>query len=667
MQRRDFAICNLPFAFLLLLFLVCVNTFADDVPLIPRKVILGNAEKDRPLISPQGTRIAYLAPSSDGVINLWVRTIGKNDDRMVTQDKESGIYYFYWGFSDQHLLFMQDNFGDENEHLKAVDLETGNVRDLTPFKDVRAVNLLKDDLHPQEVLIGLNRRDPKLFDMYRVNLKTGDLKLEAENPGDVIGWATDENFKIRGATAFQEDLSTAIRVRDAVDKPWRNLFVTPFERTPFLGQYNGGSLVVGFSQDGKSVYAATSANNDTTQLVRIETASGKIAEVLAEHPKGDLWDIEDEYVVLKDKQTGAPLLAAFNYLKPEYVVIDKTFEPDLAFLKSKHSGFFQIRNASLNNDLWVVRYVSEKPDDYYLYSRKSKSLDHLMDTRPQMAKYKLSEIKPIEYKARDGMTITGYLTMPPGTKLEKLPLVLFPHGGPWSRDEWAYYHEVQWMANRGYAVLQPNFRGSSGLGVKYMNAGTGQWCVGSMQHDLTDAVRWAIAEGIADPKRVAIYGGSYGGYATLCGLVFTPDLYVAGAEAVGPSDVGYLLNSFPPYWKPVKKRWIRRIGLDVEKDEEANRKISPLYHVENIRVPLFIAHGSNDPRVKQAASDQLVEAMRKKNLPVTYVVYPDEGHGWYREPNILDYYGRLEEFLAQHLKGRLEPREEIAGTSVQIR
>ena len=290
-----------------------------------------------------------------------------------------------------------------------------------------------------------------------------------------------------------------------------------------------------------------------------------------------------------------------------------------------------------------------------------------MDTHPQLAKYEMAETKPITFQARDGMKITGYLTLPAAVKPQNLPLIMFPHGGPWSRDEWMFYPEVQWMANRGYAVLQPNFRGSTGFGVKFMNAGTGQWCVGSMQHDLTDAVRWAIAEGIADSKRVAIFGGSYGGYATLCGLVFTPELFVAGAEAVGPSDVGYLLKSFPPYWKPVKKRWIRRIGVDVETDEEGNRKISPLYHVEKIQVPVFIGHGSNDPRVKQASSDQMVEAMRKKNLPVTYVVYPDEGHGWEREPNILDYYGRLEEFFAQHLKGRLEPRKEIPGTSAQIR
>lgn len=641
---------------------------AEEIPLIPRKLFLGNPERDRPLISPGGTRIAYLAPSSGGVMNLWVRTLGKSDDRMVTDDKGSGIFVFHWGFNDQHVLFLQDNQGDENDHLKTVDLETSKVRDLTPFKDVRAVNLLKDDQHPEEVLIGLNKRDKTLFDMYRVNLLTGEVTLEATNPGDVIGWTTDEQFKIRAATAFQENLSTAIRVRDAVDKPWRNLFVTPFERTPFLGQYNGGTLVTGFSADGKTLYAATSANSDTTQLVSIDVATGKILKVLAQDPRGDLWDVADAYEVLTDKKTGAPQAAAFNYLKPEYKSIEPAFEKDLAFLKANETGVFRIMNRDYADRLWIVRYINDrKPARYFLYSRNPQKLDLLIDPDPRLSKYTLSEMKPVQIRARDGMELVAYLVLPQGDQQRNLPLILMPHGGPWYRDEWGFEGEVQWLANRGYALLKVNFRGSAGFGLKYMNAGTGQWCTGSMQHDLTDSVRWAIDQGIADPKRVVVYGGSYGGYATLCALTMTPELYVAGVDLVGPSDVGHLLSSFPPYWKPVKKRWIRRIGVDAENDPEGNRRISPLYHVDKIRVPVLIAHGTNDPRVKQEASDRIVKEMREKKLPVTYLVYPDEGHGFYREPNILDFAGRLEEFLARHLKGRLEPRQEIAGTSVQVR
>ena len=655
--------------FLLLFLLSHTLIFAaDEVPLIPRKMFMGNAERDRPLISPGGTRIAYLAPSSEGVMNIWVRTIGKSDDRMVTNDKSNGLFHFFWGFNDQHILFLQDNQGDENDHLKTVDVESGNVRDLTPYKDVRATNLLKDDQHPEEVMIGLNKRDKTVFDMYRVNLLTGVVTLEATNPGDVIGWTTDEDFKIRAATAFQEDLSTAIRVRDAADQPWRNLLVTPFERTPFLGQYNGGSVITGFSKDGKSLYAVTSANSDTTQLVSIDIATGKILKVLAEDPRGDLWDVADSYEVLTDKRTGAPQAAAFNYLKPEYKSIDPAFQSDLAFLKANETGVFRIINRDYEDRLWIVRYINDvKPSRYFLYTRSPQKLELLIDPDPRLSTYTLAEMKPVQIRARDGMELVGYLTLPQGEQQKNLPLVLLPHGGPWHRDDWGFDSEVQWLANRGYATLKVNFRGSTGFGLKYLNAGTGQWCTGSMQHDLTDAVRWAIAQGIADSKRVVIYGGSYGGYAALCGLTMTPELYVAGVDLVGPSDVAHLLSSFPPYWKPVKKRWIRRIGIDAENDPEGNRKISPLYNVDKIRVPVLIAHGTNDPRVKQEASDRMVQAMREKKLPVTYLVYPDEGHGFYREPNILDFIGRLEEFLAKYLKGRLEPRQEIPGTSVQVR
>jgi dipeptidyl aminopeptidase/acylaminoacyl peptidase len=658
------------FFFYCLVLAVSSTAFGSEkeVPLIPRKLLFGNPDKAYPLISPGGTRIAYLAPSKEGVMNIWVVTVGKQDDKMVTNDPVRGIFDFLWGYSDDYILFFQDTNGDENDHLKSVDLRNGDVRDLTPYKDVRATNLLKDDQHPEEVMIGLNRRDPRLFDMYRVNLLTGDVKLEAENPGDVIGWTTDRQFKIRAATAFREDLNTAIRVRDSLDKPWRDLLVTPFERTPFLGQYNGGSLVIGFHENGKILYAATSMNSDTTQLVSLDVETGKILEVLAEDPNGDLWESGDNYEVLQDKKTGAVQAAAFQYLKPHYKVINKNLQQDFAILEKAESGVFKITSRDMNDSIWMVKYTSDvKPDVYYLYYRQSKKLEPLIHVKPELEKYTFAPQKGIEIPARDGMKLVSYLTLPVGLEPKKLPLVLTPHGGPWYRDEWGFYADTQWLANRGYAVLQVNFRGSSGFGLKYMNAGTGQWCTGSMQNDLTDAVKWAISEGIADPERVAIYGGSYGGYATLCGIVYTPELYVAAVDMVGPSDVGYLLKSFPEYWKPVKKRWIRRIGVDAEKDQENNRRISPLYHVEKIRTPLLIAHGSNDPRVKQAASDQIVAAMREKKLPVTYIVYPDEGHGLGREPNILDFTQRMEEFLAHYLKGRLEPPSKIEGSSVQIK
>jgi dipeptidyl aminopeptidase/acylaminoacyl peptidase len=331
------------------------------------------------------------------------------------------------------------------------------------------------------------------------------------------------------------------------------------------------------------------------------------------------------------------------------------------------SGIFRIVSRDLQDTIWIVEYISDtRPDVYYLYRRGAGAPELLMVPHPELAKYETAPQEPILIPARDGMQLVSYLTLPPGDAKAHLPLVLLVHGGPWQRDEWGFDPEVQWLANRGYAVLQVNFRGSSGFGLRYMNAGTGEWCTGRMQHDLTDAVRWAIDRGLADPERVVISGGSYGGYATLCGLVYTPELYAAAIDMVGPSDVAHLLSSFPEYWKPVKRRWIRRIGIDAENDPAGNRRISPLHHVDQIRAPLLITHGSNDPRVKQEASDRIVAAMRAKGLSVTYLVYPDEGHGLYREPNVLDNAARAEAFLAQHLQGRLEPVAPVDGSSVQL-
>lgn len=653
----------------LFLFLVHSLVFADLPELIPRKVLFGNPIQDEIQISPSGTRLAYLAPSKDGVMNLWVKTRGKNDDRMVTQDTKSGIYQYTWGYSEDHLLFLQDKDGDENNHLKSVDLTSDKVTDLTPFDNVRAVNLLKDDQYPDAVMIGLNKRDPRLYDMYRINLKSGEMKLEAQNPGDIIGWAIDQQFRIRAATSFREkDLSTAILVRDSIDSPWRELLVTPFTKTPFLGQYNGGSLVVGFSEDGKTLYAGTAANSDTTQLVSIDVQTGKIKEVIAKHPKGDLWEGGDRYEVMQEKKTGKLLAAWFNYFKPEAVPIDPGVRKDFEILQKKESGVFKISSRTADDQIWIVKYFSDvKPGRFYLYDRKSGNIEFIVDSEPEFEKYNLAKREPMLVPASDGLQMVGYLTLPVGIKAEKIPMVLIPHGGPWARDEWFLDPEAQWLANRGYAVLQVNFRGSSGFGVAHMNAGTGGWCAGKMQQDLTDAVKWAIDRGIADPERIAIFGGSYGGYATLCGVTQTPELYACAVDVVGPSDVAFLLNSFPPYWGPVRKRWITRIGVPVLEDEAANRKISPLYHVDKIKVPLLIAHGANDPRVKQAASDRIVQVMREKKLPVTYILYPDEGHGFYREPNTLDFYGRAEEFITTCLKGRAEPTQKIEGTSAEVR
>jgi dipeptidyl aminopeptidase/acylaminoacyl peptidase len=645
---------------------------AELPQLIPRRVLFGDAAKDGPQISPDGSRLAYLAPAKDGVMSVWVRTLGKEDDHVASGETKEGIGLFSWAWDDRHLLTLQDRNGDENLHLWSIDLQTGDVRDLTPFPGARATNLLTSSARPHQVLVGLNRRDPRVFDMYRVDLETGEAMLDTENPGDVLGWTTDADFQIRAACALDSNVNTVIRVRDAADKPWRDLLVSPFAETPILGQINGSSLVVDFTADGRGLYVASAIGSNTTRLVQLDTATGRELKTLAQDPKCDLraaWGADriPRFQVLVDPAQHTVQAAAFEYGETEWKVLDPVARKDFDNLKKTHAGELFVASRDRADRTWVVGFFDDVgPTSYYLYERASGRATHLFDDHPDLAAYRLAPMQTRVVRARDGLELLCYLTLPQGVPARKLPLVLLVHGGPWARDGWGYDPMVQWLANRGYAVLQVNFRGSMGFGTRFLNAGNGQWGVGAMQNDLTDAVHWAVEQGIADPKRVAIAGGSYGGYATLAGIAFTPDLYVCAIDIVGPSNVATLLGSIPLYWAPVKKRWVRRVG-DAEHDAELNRRISPLFHVDRIRAPLLIGHGANDPRVKQEESDRIVHAMREHHLEVTYIVYPDEGHGFGRTENNLDFFGRAEEFLGGHLGGRVERFEQLAGTSAQVR
>jgi dipeptidyl aminopeptidase/acylaminoacyl peptidase len=626
---------------------------AGDLPLIPRQILFGNPVKASPRLSPDGTRLSYVAPSNKGVLNVWVRTIGKTDDVQVTNDVHRGIRNHFWAEDGRHLFYMQDIGGDENFHVYSVAIATKVVRDLTPFQGVRAENIMLDKKYPDQMLVGLNLRDRRVFDMYRIDLTSGAIVLDTENPGDVLGWETDAEFQIRGCMAQNpKDASNITRVRDGRDAPWRDLVVLPFGE-------NGGP--VAFAADGKSLYFETSLGADTARLVRIDVATGKELETIARDAKVDVGGI----VIHPDTRTVQAV--AFNYLKNEWRVLDPAIQADFAALAKLGRGEFYLSGRDRSDRTWLVTYqVDDGPVAWYTYDRTAKKAELLFVNQPDLSTYKLAKMEPVVIKARDGFQLVSYLTLPVGSQGKNLPLVLNVHGGPWGRDGWGFRPEAQWFANRGYACLQVNFRGSTGFGKKFLNAGNGQWGVGTMQHDLTDAVKWAVAKGIADPKRVCIYGGSYGGYATLAGLVFTPELYACGVDIVGPSNIKTLMASIPPYWAPMKKQMILRIG-DIENDEAFNKKISPLFHADNIRVPLIVAQGANDPRVNIREADQIVAAMRANTLPVTYVVYTDEGHGFARPNNRLDFYGRVDEFLAKHLGGRSEPWQKIEGTSAEVR
>ena len=621
-------------------------------PLVPREIFLGNPSKAAPRISPDGTRLSYLAPSDQNVLNVWVRTIGKTDDRMITNDARRGIRIHFWAEDGRHLIYMQDVAGNENFHAYSVDLGTNEIRDLTPHEGVRATNLALDKHHPNEILVGLNLRDKKVFDMHRVDLTTGESKLDTENPGDVAGWATDPDFVIRAASAAnQADGSTTLRVRDTATSPWRDLITWPAEED---GDF------VDFTADGKAASVTSSLGSDVTRLVRVDLGTGKELETLATDPRCDVGG------VMVNDDTHEVQAVGFNYLRNEWKVLDPAIAADFEALRKVRDGDFSITSRDQADQAWIVAYVVDNgPVAYYAYDRKSKQATFLFVNQPALEKVQLAKREPVVIPARDGQKLVSYLTLPVGAPRKNLPMVLYVHGGPWARDNWGYDPAAQWLANRGYAVLQVNFRGSTGLGKKFLHLGDLQWG-GTMQDDLTDAVRWGIKEGIVDPKRVAIMGGSYGGYATLAGLVFTPDLYACGVDIVGPSNLRTLIGSIPPYWSTLRKTFDLRMGA-VDRDTVFNEKISPLFHVDQIRVPLLIGQGLNDPRVNVRESDQIVEAMRAKKLQVDYAVYTDEGHGFARPENRLDFYGRTEEFLAKHLGGRAEPWAEVKGSSVQVK
>jgi dipeptidyl aminopeptidase/acylaminoacyl peptidase len=620
-------------------------------PLVAREVFLGNPIKSQARISPDGKMLTYLAPSQTNVLNVWLRTIGKTDDRMITSDAKRGIRVHFWAEDGKHVFYLQDVGGNENFHLYSVDVASNEVKDLTPYEGVRAQNLLVDRKHPDEILVGLNQRDKSVFDMHRINLVTGESKLDTQNPGDVQGWGTDADFVIRAAQAQSEDGGTIIRVRDSATAPWRDLVA-------FSPEENGD--FVDFTADGKSCYVESSLGSDVTRLVRLDATTGKELELIATDPRCDVGGIMVNDVSHKVEAVG------FNYLRNEWKVIDPTLSADFDALKKVHDGDFTVVSRDRADRTWIVAYSADNgPVASYAYDRKSKKPTFLFVNQPALEKAKLATRKPVVITARDGVQLVSYLTCPVGVPSKNLPLVLYVHGGPWARDQWGYDPTAQWLANRGYAVLQVNFRASTGFGKKFLHLGDRQWG-GTMQDDLTDAVKWATAQGIADPKKVAIMGGSYGGYATLAGLTFTPEVYTCGVDIVGPSNLKTLLASIPPYWATIRKTFDVRMG-EVDKDSVFNQKVSPLFHVDQIRAPLLIGQGQNDPRVNVRESDQIAAAMRAKNLPVEYIVYSDEGHGFARPENRMDFYGRAEVFLSKQLGGRAEPFVDVKGSAAQVK
>lgn len=648
-----------PRPLVLLCLLTSLAASAQDagVPLISRDLLFGNPERFRPGISPNGESLSWLAPDEKNVLQVWVRPLTAKDGAVtVTADKKRGIRSYSWSEDSKSILFAQDGDGDENFHVFQVELASKNVRDLTPWQGVRASVLATSSKQPNVILVTANVRDRKLMDVLRISLDTGAAVLDTENPGDVNGWGVDAQLQVRAAQATTKEGGTELRIRDSVKAPWKPLITVGLEENLDF---------VDFTEDGRSIVIKSSISADTMRLLEKSLKSGA-ERVLAASDKSDVSGVFGYPTRHGVRAASFDVDGRFAW-QP----VEPSMKSELETLKAALPGDFSVGSMDATDTKWIVSETSDQgPVRFHLYDRKTKKVELLFTAQPKLEGLPLAPMKPVVIAARDGLSLSSYLTLPPGKAPKALPMVLLVHGGPWARDTWGQNSTAQWLANRGYAVLQVNYRGSTGYGKKFLNAANRQWGL-AMHDDLLDAVAWAVKEGVADPKKVAIMGGSYGGYATLAGLAFTPDTFACGVDIVGPSNIFTLLNTIPPYWAAMRKEFVSRIG-DPENpaDKDLLTKASPLFSAGKIKVPLLIGQGANDPRVKPAESEQIVAAMEKNGLPVTYVLYPDEGHGFARPDNRIDFFARAEGFLAKCLGGRAEPLPKdgkIAGSTAQVK
>lgn len=637
-----------------------MTTSIDAFPLIPRDHLFGNPTRAAGQISPDGKWLSWLAPR-EGVLNIW---LAPSEDpeaaRPMSNDTERPIREYFWAPDSRSLLYIQDKGGDENFLLYGIDVETGKETTLTPFENTRVQLVGGSDTHKDKLLIGLNNRDARFHDVHLLDLNTGELSLVLENNA-YAGFMADDDLQLRLAVLPNAEGGTDyFRVVDNVVE------TEPFKSTALDDALT--TAPAGFTRDGKTMYWLDSDGRDTAALLAMDWATSSTT-LVAEDPRADIGG------TLRDQQTGEVLAWSATYLKREWTALDPEIGKAFAFLRAELEGEFGISSRTDDDRKWIVANDPVvKPAASYLFDRDAGTLTLLYVTRPELSDAPLRPMHMLELKSRDGLTLPSYLTLPPGTDSTgdgvpdaPVPMVLLVHGGPWARDGYGFNGYHQWLANRGYAVLSVNYRGSTGFGKSFVNAANLQW--GRKMHDdLIDAVEWAVEAGIAPRDRIAIMGGSYGGYATLAGLTFTPEVFACGVDIVGPSNLETLLESIPPYWEPLVAQFHTRMGDPNTPEGLAMLKErSPLYKAGEIVRPLLIAQGANDPRVKQAESDQIVGAMKDAGVPVTYLLYPDEGHGFAKPANNIAFTAVTESFLATNLGGRAEPiGETLAQSTAQI-
>ena len=634
----------------------------SEYDLIDRSDLFDNPVASQGRISPDGEWVSWIAPD-EGVMNVWVAPASNpSSGTVVTDDRHRGISNHLWSVDSKYVLFVKDNDGDENFHVYATDPRTGETRDLTPLPDgIRAQLMGVSRDRPGVILVGTNERNPQLTDLYEYSLTTGERTLIAENPG-YASFITDNTYKPRMAMVPQPD--------GGMKAVYLNEDLTPgdvFADIPSEDMLN--TNIVQFSRDNDTVYMIDSRDRNLAAGVAVDLTTGE-RRVLVEPEKADLSNI------IVDNETYEPIAYATNYLQEEWTPLNEEVASEFEFLSSKIDGEYQISSRTTDDTKWIVYGGSaEAPGQYYVYDRDADTLTPWFETRPALANAPLQPMHSLELKSEDGLTMVSYLTLPPGSDPDgdgrpdkAVPMLLWVHGGPWARDSYGYNTVHQWMANRGYAVLSVNYRGSTGFGKDFTNAAVGEFA-GKMHSDLVDAVDWAVAEGIAQEDKVAIGGGSYGGYATLTGVAFTPDRFACGVDIVGPSSLVTLIESFPEYWKPfLAGTWFRYVGDPADPEQRKDLLArSAISRIDDIKVPLLVGQGGNDPRVTKQEADNLVEAMQAKGLPVTYINYPDEGHGFQKPENRMSFFAAMEGFLGTCLGGRVQPiGDSFEGSSGEI-
>lgn len=600
--------------------------------IIPLEDFFKNPENTNYLISPNGKYISYLAPYNQR-LNIYVQEISTGNIKRLTGVTERDISGYFWG-NDNVIIYLRDNAGDENFHFYSVNIQNGTIIDLTPFEGVRA-NLI-DELEDidSEILIEMNKRNPEIFDVYRLNFETGELNIAAENPGNISGWVTDHNGKIRAAITT-DGVNTSLLYRENENESWHTVITTNFKEslTPLF-----------FTFDNKFLYASCNIGRDKNAVIRYDIKNAAEAEVIYEHPEVDV------YTLTYSRKRKVITSVIFNTWKRERVLLDKETEKIFNRLEEDLGEYeILITDNDDNEEKFIIRTYSDRSlGAYYIFDKTADTLTKISDVSPWINENEMAEMKPVTYQSRDGLLIHGYLSLPLGSEHKNLPVVINPHGGPWARDYWGFNPEIQFLVNRGYAVLQMNFRGSVGFGRKFWECSFKEWGK-TMQNDISDGVNWIVEQGIADPARIAIYGGSYGGYAVLAGLAFTPDLYAAGVDYVGVSNLFTFMNSIPAYWKPYLEMLYVMVGHP-ERDKKLMEDASPVFHVDKMKAPLFIAQGKMDPRVNINESDQMVKALKERGIDVPYMVKENEGHGFLNQENKFDFYREMETFLAKHLK-----------------